>query len=446
MQLRTLAVYLFAVSAFAQTAPEIQKLAERLDRLEEQNKQLLDEVHSLRGELAALKAPSNQTSQLQQEQIDVEKARVEELAQSKVETSQKMPVSLTGMLLFNAFMNGKSGGTLQDPLTASLNPGTRNTGASIRQTVIGLKFDGPELIGGGKASGNVYMDFFGGSADPANNLFRLRVATLDLAWKNTTITVGQDKPIFAPREPTSLAQVGISPLTSAGNLWDWRPQARVEQRFRFSENAGIRAQGGLYLTDEGDISIPAALASSIEKYRPAYEGRVEFYRSQGKRKFEIAPGFHFSTTHVAGASVPSRIVSLDWLVQPEGHIAITGAWFNGENTANTGSLRQAFVVIAPGVANAVHSYGGWAQIALFPTSRITVDIYGGQQHDRGSDLGTNFFSNGGITRNFTYATNFIYRLAPNILAAFELSQNRTTYRSVGNRLNNHYDLSLAYLF
>jgi hypothetical protein len=40
----------------------------------------------------------------------------------------------------------------------------------------------------------------------------------------------------------------------------------------------------------------------------------------------------------------------------------------------------------------------------------------------------------------------VYKLAPNILAAFEASQTRTDYISSGLRLNNHYDLALAYLF
>ncbi len=40
------------------------------------------------------------------------------------------------------------------------------------------------------------MDFFDGSEEPNNNLVRLRVARLDLKWGNTTITVGQEKPII----------------------------------------------------------------------------------------------------------------------------------------------------------------------------------------------------------------------------------------------------------
>jgi hypothetical protein len=40
----------------------------------------------------------------------------------------------------------------------------------------------------------------------------------------------------------------------------------------------------------------------------------------------------------------------------------------------------------------------------------------------------------------------IYKLAPNVLAAFEVAQARTNYVAQGTRLNNHYDLALGYLF
>jgi hypothetical protein len=40
----------------------------------------------------------------------------------------------------------------------------------------------------------------------------------------------------------------------------------------------------------------------------------------------------------------------------------------------------------------------------------------------------------------------MYKLAPNVLAALEAAQVRTEYLSSVLRLNNHYDLALAYLF
>ena len=98
---------------------------------------------------------------------------------------------------------------------------------------------------------------------------RLRIATLDLNWKNTTISVGQDKPLISPREPQSLAQVGISPLTGAGNLWDWNPQARIEQRFSLGDGMGLRAQVGVYETTENYPGVlPAEYSGTLETFAP----------------------------------------------------------------------------------------------------------------------------------------------------------------------------------
>jgi hypothetical protein len=428
----TVCLLAIAVSrpAVSQINPDIQKVLDRLEKLEDENRKLVDEIHQLRNEVTGRNT----------ERIEVQENRTAELAQSKVETSQRLPVSLTGMLLFNAFENGKYSGT-QYPTAAGLNRGSASSGGSLRQTVLGLKFNGPDLPGGGKASGSLYMDFFAGASAPLNNLLRIRVATLDLTWKNTTITVGQDKPLISPREPSSLAQVGFSPLTGAGNLWIWGPQIRIEQRFQFGEQSGLRAQAGVYQTSENyPANLPQGAAGTLERARPGYEGRLEFFRGTGARRIEIAPGFHLSQTHVYGTSIPSRIFSLDWLVRPAAIIEFSGEFFHGENFAGLGA-RQGFNILPSDVVNPVHSQGQWGQISLFPAARLSLHAYAGGQHDRAADLPPN-----GVTRNFVYAGNLVYKLAPNVLAAFEASQARTQYLGSILRLNNHYDLALAYLF
>ncbi|MDP9169723.1 MAG: hypothetical protein M3N54_03830 [Acidobacteriota bacterium] len=428
--------FALAVQSFAQASPEMTRALERLDKLEKQNQELMAEIQQLRTELQGSAATPPLT-----ERMDVQEARTAELAQAKVETSQRMPISLTGMLLFNAFHNGKNG-AIEEPLTARLTPGSAASGATFRQTVLGLKFNGPDLPGGGKASGSFYMDFWGGTASPDNNLLHIRLATIDLAWKNTTITVGQDKPIMAPREPTSLAQVGLAPLTGAGNLWNWEPQARIEQRFHFNDTSGVRVQAGVYQTEEVyPGSAPAAFAASLERWRPAWQGRVLFYKNLEGKRFEIAPGFSFSESHVAGTSVASQVQTLDWLAQPSKYIEITGAAFHGRNAAGLGSLRQSFTVLPSGAVLPVRVNGGWGQVALFPGARLSAHFFGGGEWDRGPSLPGTY-----VSRNLSYAGNLIYKLAPNVLAALELSQLRTTYVAPGTRLNNHYDLAIAYLF
>src|SRR5437016_3667878 len=92
-----LALLLCVWSAFAQTTQEdssaLRQILERLDHLEQQNRQLTDEIHALRTELAASRteaagaeagaAPPAAIA----ERVEVQERRIEEQAQTKVESS-----------------------------------------------------------------------------------------------------------------------------------------------------------------------------------------------------------------------------------------------------------------------------------------------------------------------------------------------------------------------
>jgi hypothetical protein len=272
---------------------------------------------------------------------------------------------------------------------------------------------------------------------------RLRVASMNAIWKNTTVTLALDKPIIAPREPDSLAQVGVSPLTSAGNLWLWQPQVRVEQRFQFGDQAGLRAQAGVYETAEGGTGLSATeYGSSLAKSRPGYEGRFEFWKASGEnRRIEIAPGFHVSSSRVVGESVPSQVFSVDWLIRPFRRLDFTGQFFQGENVGVLGGLRQGITIPGNAQPLSVGAMGGWVQVKLRITQRLSMNLYGGQEDDRNRDL-----SLGQIGKNQIYAGNLMYRLGSNVVTAFESSQTRTTYLGSGTRIFPHYDLAVAYLF
>src|SRR2546423_10979726 len=145
----------------AQNAPDLRQVLDRLDRLEAQNRALLDEIRSLRGQITAA-APEQAPLP---ERVDVVERRIDEQAQAKVEASQRLPITLTGMALFNAFSNTSLNGQSEFPVLASTVKGDHSSGGTFRQSVIGLKFNGPEIPGGGKVSGSLFMDLFGGSAD-----------------------------------------------------------------------------------------------------------------------------------------------------------------------------------------------------------------------------------------------------------------------------------------
>jgi hypothetical protein len=440
----------------AQEPSDLKLILQRLEQLERENRNLADEVHALRAEISGARtlnpltetpatvaeAPVNASPVPIDERAAVLEQRTEELSQTKVEAARRMPVTLTGMVLFNAFLNGRASGAAQDPLVAAPSDTISAGGASLSQSIIGLRFEGPRILGGGQVRGSLDMDLWGGTASSLNHLVRMRTATLEIDWKNSTLTVGQDKPLIAPRDPDSLAQVAFSPLTAAGNLWLWQPQARFEQRVGLGENAGLRAQASVYQTSEPSAGVPPQYQATLSAARPALEGRFEFWsKFASGARLEIAPGFHVSQTHVAGVSIPSRLFTIDWMLQPIAKVRFTGAFFHGRNAAGVGGLRQGFTFVEDNRVTAVAASGGWAQLSYLATQRLTLNAYSGQESNHAADL----FS-GQIARNFVYAGNLQYRLGSNVLFGLEANQVRTTYVGGLLRLLNHYDLALAYLF
>jgi len=438
----------------AQAPPDLAAILERLNRLERENRQLAEEVKALRARLdgvTAEVAPSSEAPSSTgapspaapsrpvplDEKVAVEQQRIEDLAQTKIEASEHFPIRLTGMALFNTFLDSRESGGAEYPVTA-VDRGPGNAGATLRQTIIGLDYRGPQTFLGGSVHGNVYLDFFSATGTPV----RMRTGEIEIDWLSRSLMVGVEKPIFNPREPSSLAQVGVSPLTGAGNLWLWLPQVRLEQDLHFGASSGLRAQLGVIQTREAGPYAGSVFTGSVEAVRPGLEGRYEvFHNLDSERRLEIATGFHSSVTHAGGASIPSNLFSLDWFFNPHRRVEFTGAFYSGQNVAPLGEGYAQGFGIYDGSARAVHSRGGWGQLTLHVLPRLDFHLFSGQQDDNARDLIA-----GRIAKNLLFGGNLYYRLAPNVLLALETTQLRTLYLAQGVRINNHYDLALAYLF
>jgi hypothetical protein len=461
-----MAIVLWALPTHAQSDTSdvtIEGIAERLEQLEQQNSKLLQEISTLRRELEELKRPPSQDSSNVgipvEQQIEALKEKSETQAgllaeqnQVNVQSSQRLPIRITGMALFNSFKNTAYGPNGQQyPRMAQPIRNPSEAGASLRQTIIGLEFQSPYAVLGGAFKGTALFDLFPGydpQALSTNAQGRLRLAYIEGQWKTRSIIVGQDKPIFNPREPNSLAQVGFSPLSASGNLYLWLPQMSFEQRLKLGARQDIRADIGVAQIAEDVTRVPAQFVSTVEKKRPALEGRFQFgHHIDEQRRVEIATGFHTSSSHVFGTAVPSQVVSLDWFWNPVRRFELTGALFTGKNLAAFGgaALRQSFTFLtqAPGQVSVipVRSRGGWAQVTFLVTSRLSFNLQGGVDDPNNRDL-----TSSGIARNSTYVANTFYRLAPNVVTGVEVSRVRTLYVAGQNPINNHYDLYFAYMF
>jgi hypothetical protein len=198
----------------------------------------------------------------------------------------------------------------------------------------------------------------------------------------------------------------------------------------------------------------AALFSTAETYattlpsqtyvastRPALQARVGLTHSWNDRtKFAVGIGAHESESHISGRSIPSRVVSSDFLFKPLPWLEVSGAVFRGENFANLGGLPAGVAVDGANIIP-VKGTAGWMQVALPVTKRLTFDVYAGRQVNASLDL-TSYQ----IAGTLVYAGNVLYRVGPNVVLGFEGGHEDVVYVNHGLILANRYDATLAYLF
>lgn len=444
------------------TRAEMEALRERVQSLERQNQEFQEQLRLVRLQLEKLlpggpaDAPAETRLEALEEKVDLQAGRLMEHERVKMESLSRAPVRLSGIVLLNAFSNTRHGNNGTDfPRFASLTSNSNGAGANFRQSVIGLEFQSPDAILGGQFRGAIFADFFNGlDTLPTANVLamtpRLRTAWIEGEWKTRGILFGQERPIFVPREPASLAHMGHTPLVAAGDLYTWEPQIRFEQKLKMGSREELRLRLGAVQTseDQTDRGLAAQFTSLVAKRRPGIEGHLQFaHRFDDFRRFEIATGFHRSTTHVVGLAAPSEVVSIDWFYNPHRRVEFTGTVFRGQNLYifGGGGIAQGFTVttLRPGVfqVTPVRSQGGWAQMTLVATPRLSFNISGGSDDPNNRDLPLT-----GIARNRVWVGNLMFRVAPNVVIAPEFSQARTMYIIGGRALNNHYDLAVAYFF
>ena len=122
-------------------------------------------------------------------------------------------------------------------------PAPRTTGPPYGKPLSGWSSRAPRLFGAVMSKARSTWISFRAAA-PLTQTMRLRTGSMEIDWATRSIMAGVEKPIFNPREPSSLAQVGVSPLTGAGNLWLWMPQVRFEQDFALgTQQRHTRAHG-----------------------------------------------------------------------------------------------------------------------------------------------------------------------------------------------------------
>src|ERR1022692_693783 len=193
----------------ADSRRQIQELRQDLTELDRQ----LRANHSLGDQAPSTTEPSSAEPTVAAADQDTSflAAKIAELHQDKVESQSRYLVKISGLFLFNSYVDGGNLDVQDLPSLAFPKiPGVPNGsfGATLRQTLLGIDVTGPKLFGA-QSSASAEVDFGGGSPTTAfgvtAGLVRLRTAKFTLDWAHTSLNVGQDVLFFSPLSPTSYA-------------------------------------------------------------------------------------------------------------------------------------------------------------------------------------------------------------------------------------------------
>ncbi|HMF54226.1 MAG TPA: hypothetical protein VK593_07745, partial [Edaphobacter sp.] len=299
--------------------------------------------------------------------------------QTKVETESKYPLKITGLLLFNAFVNTRQVDNPVDPTYAI--SGSGSTGLSLRQTVLGIDARGPRLFGA-TSDADVRVDFFANGSQSnysANGLLRLRTAHAGLNWNHTRAFVALDRSLISPYTPSSLVAVGDPPLAWSGNLWSWVPQIGVSQQVPLHHSL-LKLEAGLVDASNppnlsGSTSNPPNISSSERSRWPGTNARIAFAKGDNGEGPEFGVGGYFSPHKTNdGTRFNAWAGTLDLRVPIGPHFEFTSNVYRGQALGGLG---------AGGYIDYVYKYketsrelyplddiGGWAQIKIKPRARI----------------------------------------------------------------------------
>jgi hypothetical protein len=246
------------------------------------------------------------------------------------------------MVLMNGFVNTQNMDMAATPTLAV--PGGGSTGASVRQTIMGLDMRGPHLFGA-RSHGDLRVDFDGSSAATGGyangygiDLVRLRTAHAALDWEHTEAFFSMDRPIVSPNVPDSLTAVAEPPLAWSGDLWNWTPQFGVTQDISFSSVPRLRAQAALI--DIADAPYTASLAaqngavptkSTAEASRwPGVEARISTPGGQSEGGAEIGVGGLFAPHRsIGGTRFDSWAGTLDYRLPLPARMQLSGGFYRG---------------------------------------------------------------------------------------------------------------------
>jgi hypothetical protein len=422
--------------------------------------------------------PDRVASIEENEQLTDEKLK--DLNQTKVDSSSKYRLRLSGILLLNLFAT-RGAVDFQDIPEIATQPaplqGSGAFGGSLRQTQIGLDGFGPE-IWGAKTSASLKFDFAGGFPIWPNGatqgIARLRTGIIRFDWDNTSIIAGQDALFLSPLSPTSLASLAVPALAYSGNLWSWAPQVRVEHRIHVSDSSQLLLQGAVMDNLSGQIPAsayapnmnltPTASPSPVEppssgenSGQPAYAARVAWTGSLWDQPITLGTGGYYGRQNWGfGRMVDAWAGTTDVSIPLGTFVEFGAEFYRGRALGGlAGGIGQS--VLWHGLLEdpttsvyGLNAIGGWAQLKFKVTPKLQVNGAFGQDQPFAAELrasgGNQGYYNGILSKNMTPLANLIYQPRSNVAMSLEYRYLKTYPLDSFPNTANRVSLNLGYIF
>lgn len=396
-------------------------------------------------------------------------SKVDDQYQTKVETTSRYRARIHGIVLMNAFRNNGGSDNLDLPTYAEpVSPGTPNAtfGATLRQSQLGLELFGPTIFGA-KTSGEVQFDFSGGFPAAPNGvnfgIVRLQTATVQLDWQHTSVVAGQDSLFISPLSPTSFASLAIPAFSTAGNLWGWIPQVRVEHRFALSDNQTLTVQAGILDNLDWEMNYNSfdrtAQAGELSG-QPAYALRTAWSRSVHDHPASIGVAGYFGRQDwTFNRHVDAWGGMADWQIPLLYKLSVSGEFYRGRGVGGLGGgVGQTIVYAASPSYNyaairGLDSAGGWTQLKFQLSPKLQFngtiaedDAFAGDIRGFATDA-----NNGGVLgsilgRNRGALGNVVFRPRSDLILAAEYRRLRTFPIYTGSSATSQVNLSVGMLF
>jgi hypothetical protein len=431
----------------ARTQAQLEESQRQMEVMREQIAALKQQIADAGAETAATQAAGQLAREVDElrERQTMQESQIATHEQTKVESSSKYGLKLTGLILLNGFVNTNKVDMVATPSIAS--PGAGSTGASVKQTILGFEAHGPHLLGA-ISRADLNLDFNGGS-EPAGggsgayngDVLRLRTAHAMLDWEHTEAYFSYDRPIISPLSPSSLTAVAIPALAWSGNLWTWNPQIGVTQDIAVATRQRLRLEAALIdvanppvLYNTPTTSIPATNTppSNAEQSRwPGVETRIALLGSETEAGAQLGVGGYFAPHRTFGGTRWNAWAgTMDYRQPLPGRMEFSGSFYRGASLGGLGGGAYKDYLFradpnSPGLVyyETLDDVGGWTQLKQRASARLEFNeafgidnIPAGQLRPFASPANAIYLN---LARNRTYTANVIYSPSAYLLFSLE---------------------------